>query len=114
MPKINKEEYEVLKDLDDRWKWIARDELRNSVYVFYKKPNKYSTYWEDEDMIYEQIDENLFQFIKWEDDEPYNIQELIEEYLYDNQPKLFIDGQEQSFEFIEESEETEEIGRAHV
>jgi len=28
-------------------------------------------------------------------------------YLYDNQPKLFIDGHEQSFEFIEESEETE-------
>src|SRR5699024_2293144 len=27
--------------------------------------------------------------------------------LYDNQPKLFIDGQEQSFEFIEESEEKE-------
>src|SRR5699024_995883 len=37
----------------------------------------------------------------------YNIQELIEEYLYDNRPKLFIDGQEQSFEFIEESEEKE-------
>ena len=82
MPKINKEEYQVLKELDDKWKWIARDELRNSVYVFYKKPNKYSTYWEDEDMIYEQIDENLFQFIKWEDEEPHNIAELIEEYEY--------------------------------
>ena len=82
MTKINKEEYKFLKGLDDKWKWIARDELRNSVYVFYKKPNKYSTYWEDEDMIYEQIDENLFQFIKWEDEEPCSIAELIEEYEY--------------------------------
>src|SRR5699024_2876384 len=66
-----------------------------------KNPN---LYW---DSFGERIDDRLFQFIQWEDESPYNIQELIEEYLYDNQPKLFIDGQEQSFEFIEESEETE-------
>ena len=112
MPKINQEEYEVLKGLDDKYKWIARDEDRG-LYAFTKKPVKKdgpSSYWWDADPysalgLFDEI--HLFQFIQWEDEEPYDIQELIEEYLYDNQPKLFIDGQEQSFEFIEESEEKE-------
>src|SRR5699024_899970 len=104
MPKINQEEYEVLKKIDDRWKWIARN-YNGALITYTDKPMKNpNLYW---DSFGERIDDRLFQFIQWEDESPYNIQELIEEYLYDNQPKLFIDGQEQSFEFIEESEETE-------
>ena len=79
MPKINHEEYEVLKELDSKWKWIARDK-DNSLYVFVGKPYKYTVYWEDEELIYEQIDGELFKFIQWVDKEPYNIQELIDEY----------------------------------
>src|SRR5699024_221286 len=106
MPKINQEEYEVLKGLDDnKWKWIARN-YNGALITYTDKPMKNpSLYWDD---FGERMDDRLFQFIQWEDKEPYNIQELIEEYLYDNQPKLSIDVQEQSFEFIEESEETEE------
>src|SRR5699024_1349273 len=104
MPKINQEEYEVLKKLDDRWKWIARN-YNGALITFTSKPTKNpNLYW---DSFGERMEDRLFQFIQWEDESPYNIQELIEEYLYDNRPKLFIDGQEQSFEFIEESEETE-------
>src|SRR5699024_1205021 len=104
MPKINQEEYEVLKELDDKWKWIARN-YNGALITYTDKPMKNpNLYW---DSFGERIDDRLFQFIQWEDESPYNIQELIEEYLYDNQPKLFIDGQEQSFEFIEESEEKE-------
>src|SRR5699024_2309935 len=104
MPKINQEEYEVLKELDDKWKWIARN-YNGALITYTGKPMKNpNLYW---DSFGERMDDRLFQFIQWEDKEPYNIQELIEEYLYDNQPKLFIDGQEQSYEFIEESEEKE-------
>src|SRR5699024_4800934 len=104
MPKINQEEYEVLKGLDDKWEWIARN-YNGALITYTDKPMKNpSLYWDD---FGKRMDDRLFQFIQWEDESPYNIQELIEEYLYDNRPKLFIDGQEQSFEFIEESEETE-------
>ena len=119
MPKINHEEYEILKELDDKWKWIARDK-DGTLVMGAGKNERYLDGWfppenigdslvADEINAVKVISEwgNLFQFIQWEDEAPYNIQELIEEYLYDNQPKLFIDGQEQSFEFIEESEETE-------
>lgn len=41
MAKINKEEYRVLKALDDRWKWIARDDsFGGSVFCFRKNPYK--------------------------------------------------------------------------
>lgn len=84
MPKINQEEYEILKSLDDKWKWIARDEDRG-LYAFTKKPvRKYdpSLYWDTEGgSVFELFDEkHLFQFIQWEDEKPYNIAELIEEY----------------------------------
>lgn len=117
--KINQEEYEVLKGLDDKWKWIARDK-DGTLVMGAGKNERYLDGWfppenigdsliADEINAVKVISEwgNLFQFIQWEDEDSYNIQELIEEYLYDNQPKLFIDGQEQSFEFIEESEEKE-------
>ena len=49
MPKINQEEYEVLKRLDDKWEWITRDRYRGEkeyenvlggIRVFSKKPFK--------------------------------------------------------------------------
>ena len=80
MPKINQEEYEVLKNLDDnKWKWIARN-YNGALITYTDKPMKNpNLYW---DSFGERIDDRLFQFIQWEDEEPYNIQELIEEYEY--------------------------------
>src|SRR5699024_4193626 len=80
MPKINQEEYEVLKGLDDRWKWIARN-YNGALIIYTSKPMKNpNLYW---DSFGERIDDRLFQFIQWEDEEPYNIVELIEEYESD-------------------------------
>src|SRR5699024_9809388 len=110
MPKINQEEYEVLKALDDKWKYLARNNMYGAkLEAHTSRPYKMTdSHWSNGDMTLELLGgEHLFQFIQWENESPDNIQELIEEYLYDNRPKLFIDGQEQSFEFIEESEETE-------
>src|SRR5699024_6668245 len=79
MPKINQEEYEVLKDLDNKWKWIARN-YNGALITFTSKPTKNpNLYW---DSFGERMDDRLFQFIQWEDEEPYSIAELIEEYEY--------------------------------
>ncbi len=88
MPKINREEYEILKELDDEWKWIARDSNPGGgIWIYEKKPSKRQGSWDSCDdgfnyLLEEDLEEMMFQFIKWEDENPYNIQELIEEYEY--------------------------------
>jgi hypothetical protein len=81
MPKINREEYEVLKELDDKWKWIARD-LEGEMYTFVIKPYKNDRFnqWRNHTCDWVRFKSSLFQFIQWEDEDPYNIAELIEEY----------------------------------
>ena len=82
---INQEEYEVLKELGDKRKWIARDGECNSLNVFSVKPIKVHSQWDYMDVGYEHVgltrEENkMFQFVQWEDEEPHSIAELIEEY----------------------------------
>lgn len=75
---LTEDERVILRNLDKNWKWIARDE-DNELYIFETKPCKESYFWSSEDGNW-QINcyfTNLFQFIKWEDDEPYNIEELL-------------------------------------
>ena len=97
MPKINQEEYEGLKSLDDKWKWIARDK-DGTLVMGAGKNERYLDRWfppvnvgdsivVDETNAVKDVSEweNLFQFIQWEDESPYNIQELIEE--YENSPE---------------------------
>ena len=82
MKKINQEEYEVLKELDDKWEWIARDS-NASLWVYKTKPRRCggSIEWEDPvEGNYHHIDGDRFSFVRWEDEEPYSIAELIEEY----------------------------------
>ena len=83
MTTISKEEYEELKALDDKWKWIARDENTHFVNIFEEKPYKDTPIWMWRRNSYVgriESDMSLFQFIKWEDESPYSIAELIEEY----------------------------------
>ena len=84
MPKINQEEYEVLKALDSRAKSIVRQD-RGWLWVAEQPMMKDRTGWYVSDGFDEVLkDDNLFQFIQWEDEKPHNISELIEEYEIEN------------------------------
>ena len=76
-PQLNEDEKAILKVLlKEKYKWIARDK-NGCLYVYASKPEKGQAIWYGcgQPMIpfY-----HLFQFIKWEDEEPYSIEELLE------------------------------------
>ena len=82
MPKINQEEYEKIKLLPDYdWNWIAREKT-GKILSFTNKPAKTDEVWKDKQtrLWFNYKDSQLFQFIQWEDEEPYEISELIREY----------------------------------
>lgn len=81
MAKINKEEYDILKSaINGGYEWIARDK-NNALWIYIQKPQKdTSETWIINGTWATKVNINLFQFIKWEDEEPHNIVELIKEY----------------------------------
>ena len=74
-PKLTENEKAILRNLPKEYKWIARD-LSGLVYIFIERPEKGQAIWYGcrQPMIpfY-----HLFQFIEWEDEEPYSIEELL-------------------------------------
>lgn len=78
---LSEAERVILENIDKDYKWIARDK-DNSLWLYGDRPIKKSACWSNE---YSEIGEefafykHLFQFITWQDDEPYNIEELLEE-----------------------------------
>lgn len=80
-------ERELLKRVRKKgFGYIARDESKN-LYLYSNKPVKDSHKWEstlhyskEGHYIYIGVFLNdLFQFVKWEDKEPYSIEELLKE-----------------------------------
>ena len=79
---LTEDERVILRNLDKKWKWIARDEDRNDLHVYSLEPVKTVYEWNVEGVMnFENfyIFNHLFQFIKWTDKEPYNIEELLKE-----------------------------------
>ena len=77
---LSEDERVILRNLDKKWKWIARDEDRNDLHVYSLEPVKTVYEWNVEGVMnFENfyIFNHLFQFIKWTDKEPYNIEELL-------------------------------------
>ena len=69
----------ILESIDKEYKWIARD-YEGELYIYNAKPTKTDWDWVTTKSVNEFICFNhLFQFITWNDEEPYNIQELLEE-----------------------------------
>ena len=78
-PKLTEDEKVILKNVSKHYEWIARD-IDGCLYVYASKSKKGITMWEDSSglpMIPLIPFDHLFQFIKWEDEEPYSIKELL-------------------------------------
>ena len=82
-PELTDTEKAILRNyLSKGYKWIARDK-EDYIYVYITKPLTMSnTLWISPYAYSYGCDitfERLFKFIKWEDEEPYSIEELLEE-----------------------------------
>lgn len=67
-PKLSDDEKVILRNIAKEYNWIARDK---SGYLILYKELYYG--------IGTKLFKHLFQFIKWEDEEPYNIEDLLKE-----------------------------------
>lgn len=74
--KLTKFEYEYLKVAKENgYNFITRDK-DNRLYGTSEKPKKYNTTWAGSG-AYIGMFESMFKFVKWEDEEPYSIDEIL-------------------------------------
>lgn len=74
-PQLTEDEKVILRNVPKHYKWIARD-IDSCLYVYTSKPKKGITMWESDGLPMIPFI-SLFDFIKWEDDEPYSIEDLL-------------------------------------
>ena len=75
IPQLTEDEKVILRNLPEKYKWIARDE-NGLIFLYAKKPSKCEYSWGGCKYMLLPL-EHLFQFIQWEDNEPYSIKELL-------------------------------------
>lgn len=76
---MSKLEYEILKwAKKEGYKYIVRTSS-NSIFIHANKPNKLNYCWvsEDGNDEYLRMFNKFFHFVKWEDEEPTSIQEVL-------------------------------------
>ena len=75
---LSEAERVILENIDKDYKWIARDEERY-LRCYDCKPVKGKDFWNITGNKYLHMGgfNHLFQFITWENSEPYNIEELL-------------------------------------
>lgn len=87
---LSKLEYEILKNIPKKWKYIARDshfggEEYGRLYIYTSEPERDEYEWiesgtnENDEHYRIGLFEDLFQFITWES-KAYSIEELLKEY----------------------------------
>ena len=76
-PSLTATEQFILNNIIAEYKWIARDQ-DGDLYVYKSKPRKVPLVWAfaNDSAGFEAFN-HLFQFIKWEDEEPYLISDLL-------------------------------------
>lgn len=81
---ISADEKAILRNLPEEFKYIVRD-YNNIIYICKEKPIKDDYGWLDKTFSAESFElyAHLFQFIEYEDDEPYSIEELLKEDTYE-------------------------------
>ena len=76
-PKLTEDEKVILRNVPKHYEWIVRDG-NDHLYIYASKPKKGITMWVDTGSPMVSFD-HLFRFIKWEDEEPYSIKDLLGE-----------------------------------
>lgn len=72
----------ILESLPNDYKYIARDN-GGELYIYKHEPVKHQYSWilqTVHDRDYELLFNHLFKFIKWEDDEPYKIENILNDF----------------------------------
>ena len=82
--KLSDDEKVILRNIDKRYKWIARDKYYNlGIYDVKPYKNESVGFWKNNNNIFDgryfNAYNHLFQFIKWSNDEPYSIEELLKD-----------------------------------
>ena len=78
--KFSDDELCILRNIDKKYKWIARDES-GSLCIFDEKPKKSEEMWDNvthSDFIELNCYNHLFNSIQWEDEEPICIDEYVQ------------------------------------
>ena len=76
-PQLTEDEKIILRNIPKQYEWIARD-AGDSLCVYTKRPIKLMSVWSTDGWMSPMaLFHNLFQFIKWEDEEPYSIEDLL-------------------------------------
>ena len=80
VPLLSEAEYYILKNLNTKWKWIARDE-DGRLFLYKNKPDRETSRWiDDYKMFALNIYNHLLPCVQWEDDEPWKITKLLKRY----------------------------------
>lgn len=77
--KLTDDEIVILKNIPTECKWIIRFE-KGGLVVCDFKPQRINTSWRIAPSMDLYLFNHLFKFIKWEDEKPYNIDELLKPY----------------------------------
>ena len=74
---ITSDEKAILRNVDSKYKYIARD-YNGELYVYSEKPKKHECAWIAPSYMgsLSAID-RLFKMVKWEDEEPWKIEDLL-------------------------------------
>ena len=74
---ITEDEKAILRNLSEKYEWIARDES-GVLYIYHDKPKKEEFMWVDRfENRCLNLFNHLFGMVKWEDDEPWRIEDLL-------------------------------------
>lgn len=88
MKEFTTDEKAIARNIDKRYKWMARDKLGN-LFVFNQKPRKsFSGVWICESMKWDDmfVFNEMFKSITWEDDEPTLIRDIYVPQILDDAP----------------------------
>ena len=82
-PELSEVERVILENIDKKYKYIARDgyieeeDMRGELGLFEYKPKRKNDYWHGADCASFTFS-NLFKMVKWEDEEPTLIADLLD------------------------------------